>query len=78
VRGGDVGPDLTNVRLRRSKKWLFEWLEDPSLSRPSTGMPAFTWNSYEEINNINAYLDILKTPVDSAKIRKRKESDQGR
>ncbi len=70
--GGDVGPDLTNVRLRRSKKWLFEWLEDPSLSRPSTGMPAFTWNSYKEINNIIAYLDTLKTPVDTKKILKEK------
>ena len=66
--GGDVGPDLTNVRLRRSKEWLFQWLDDPSFIRPATGMPAFTWKSYQEINDIIAYLDTLKTPVDGAAI----------
>ncbi|MFQ5779486.1 MAG: c-type cytochrome [Nitrospiria bacterium] len=71
--GGDVGPDLTNVRLRRSKEWLFQWLEDPSLSRPSTGMPAFEWKSDEEIYNIIAYLDTLKTPVDTETILKEKD-----
>lgn len=71
--GGDVGPDLTNVRLRRSKEWLFQWLEDPSLTRPATGMPAFTWNSDQEIHDIIAYLDTLKTPVDREKILKEKD-----
>jgi len=71
--GGDVGPDLTNVRLRRSEAWLIQWLEDPSLSRPATGMPGFVWDSDQEIYDIIAYLDTLKTPVDSAKILQEKD-----
>jgi len=70
--GGDVGPDLTNVRLRRSEEWLYQWLDDPSLSRPATGMPGFVWDSDQEIYDIIAYLDTLKVPVDSAKILQEK------
>lgn len=68
--GGEVGPRLTNVALRRSRKWLFEWLEDPSLSRPATGMPVFEWQSEEEIINIVSYLYTLLTPVNSQEILK--------
>ncbi len=70
--GGDVGPRLTNVGLRRSKDWLFQWLEDPSNSRPATGMPAFEWQSEEEILNIIAYLYTFLTPVNSKEILKEK------
>lgn len=72
--GGEVGPDLTQVRIRRSEKWLFQWLEDPSLSRPSTGMPGFAWESEQEIYDIIAYLDSVKKPVDADKIL-REETD---
>jgi len=71
--GGAVGPDLTNVRLRRSKEWLVRFLEDPTLVRPSSGMPGFPWESEEEIYNIISYLDILKEPVDKEKILKEKD-----
>ena len=70
--GGLVGPDLTNVLLRRSKERLVRWLEDPTLFRPSSGMPIFAWNSQQEIYDIIAYLDTLKTPVNSREILKEK------
>ena len=70
--GGLVGPDLTNVLLRRSKAHLVRWLEDPTLFRPSSGMPIFTWDSEQEIYDIIAYLDTLKTPVNSLEILKEK------
>ena len=70
--GGEVGPDLTNVGLRRPKEWLARWLEDPTLFRPSSGMPGFTWKSEQEIYDIIAYLDTLKQPVEKEKILKEK------
>ena len=70
--GGLVGPDLTNVLLRRSKERLVRWLEDPTLFRPSSGMPIFPWNSEQEIYDIIAYLDTLKTPVNVQEILKEK------
>ena len=71
--GGLVGPDLTNVLLRRSKERLVRWLEDPTLFRPSSGMPIFPWNSEQEIYDIIAYLDTLKTPVNVQEILKEKD-----
>ncbi|MBI3757308.1 MAG: cytochrome c, partial [Deltaproteobacteria bacterium] len=50
--GGEVGPDLSNIGLRRSQDWLVRWLEDPTLFRPSSGMPGFTWKSEQEIYDI--------------------------
>lgn len=70
--GGEVGPDLTNLGLRRSKEWLVRWLEDPTLFRPSSGMPGFSWKSEQEIHDIIAYLDTFKQPVDKEKILKEK------
>ncbi len=71
--GGAVGPDLTNVRLRRSKQWLVRWFEDPTLIRPSSGMPGFPWESEQEIYDIISYLDTLKHPVDKEKILKERD-----
>jgi cytochrome c2 len=71
--GGAVGPDLTNVRLRRSKQWLVRWFEDPTLIRPSSGMPGFPWESEQEIYDIISYLDTLKHGVDKEKILKEKD-----
>ena len=73
--GGKVGPDLTQVRLRRSKEHLVRWLEDPTLFRPSSGMPGFPWKSEQEIYDIIAYLDSLKKPVNAAEILN-KEKDR--
>lgn len=40
-RGGNTGPDLTWVGLRRSPAWLRVWLADPPAWKPDTKMPPF-------------------------------------
>ncbi len=55
-KGGDVGPDLTQVKQRRSDEWLFKWLKDPPLIKPDTVMPKMKWDSDQEILDIISYL----------------------
>lgn len=68
--GGLVGPDLTQVGIRRTEEWLFRWLEDPSAVLSGTDMPTFEWDSDQEIMDVIAYLTSLKKPVDSGSILK--------
>lgn len=68
--GGLVGPDLTQVGIRRSEEWLFKWLSDPPEILPGTDMPKFEWESDQEIWDIITYLSSLKKPVDSTSILK--------
>ncbi len=68
--GGLVGPDLTQVGIRRTEEWLFNWLSDPPLILPGTDMPKFEWESEQEIMDVIAYLVSLKKPVDTATILK--------
>ncbi len=55
-RGGDVGPDLTNIKERRSDEWLFKWLKDPPSIKPDTIMPKMKWESDQEIIDVIYYL----------------------
>ena len=55
-RGGNLGPDLTNVKERRSGEWLFKWLKDPHALKPDTIMPRVTWTSDREIHDVISYL----------------------
>lgn len=68
--GGLVGPDLTQVGIRRTEEWLFRWLEDPSAVLPGTDMPTIEWDSDQEIMDVVSYLTSLKKPVDSGNILK--------
>lgn len=68
--GGLVGPDLTQVGIRRTEEWLFRWLGDPSAVLPGTDMPTIEWESDQEIMDVIAYLTSLKKPVDSGSILK--------
>ena len=68
--GGLVGPDLTQVGIRRTEEWLFRWLGDPSAVLPGTDMPTIEWVSDQEIWDVIAYLVSLKRPVDPASILK--------
>lgn len=74
--GGIVGPDLTQVGIRRSEDWLFNWLSDPPAVLPDTDMQKFEWESDQEIWDIIAYLVSLKRPVDSAPILKSPTREQ--
>lgn len=68
--GGLVGPDLTQVGVRRTEEWLFNWLSAPPLILPGTDMPKFEWESDQEIMDVIAYLVSLKKPVDTVAILK--------
>jgi len=54
-KGGRVGPDLTNIRKRRSKKWERKWLANPDAVKPGTFMPNFNL-SEEEIGALTEFL----------------------
>ncbi|MEN8262872.1 MAG: c-type cytochrome [Nitrospirota bacterium] len=55
-RGGDIGPDLTNIKQRHSEEWLFKWLKDPHSIKPGTIMPIISWTSDQEIYDVISYL----------------------
>lgn len=61
-----VGPDLTQTTIRRSSDWLMTFLTDPSKLVDGTKMPMFDWTSDEEINDVIAYLETIKKPVDKS------------
>ncbi|MBI5136054.1 MAG: c-type cytochrome [Nitrospirae bacterium] len=63
-KGGQVGPDLTQLAVRRKPEWIENWLRDPSLVVPGTDMPTFEWESDQELADLIAYLSSLATPVD--------------
>ncbi|CAE6796989.1 c-type cytochrome [Nitrospira defluvii] len=69
-QGSEVGPDLTQVGLRRAPGKLLEFIYDPEDQFPDTKMPRFPWKSKQEVADIVAYLQTLKKPVDRDAIRK--------
>ncbi len=66
--GGETGPALNQVTVRRSKQWLFNWIWDPTEMFPQTAMPVFDWNNDQEIADVIAFLETLKRDFDSEKI----------
>ena len=68
-KGGSVGPSLTQVGVRRSGDWLYDFLMDPDSVIPDTKMPLFDWED-NDLEDVIAYLVSLKTPVNSEKILK--------
>lgn len=65
--GGLVGPNLNQVTVRRSDKWLLKWLIDPAAVKPGTLMPKFELDVGER-EAIVSYLKQLATPVPSQAI----------
>ena len=68
--GGSVGPDLTQVAIRRSEAWLYDFLTDPDTVVPDTKMPLFEWKSDQELYDVIGFLISLKKPVESEAILK--------
>ncbi|HIN32608.1 MAG TPA: c-type cytochrome [Nitrospirales bacterium] len=66
--GGETGPALNQVTVRRSKQWLFNWIWDPTEMFPQTGMPVFDWKGDQEIADVIAFLETLKLDFDKDKI----------
>lgn len=60
-KGGDQGPDLSDIGLHHSAAWLHSYVEAPSRFHPDTKMPAFgpPVLSHEEIEDLAQYLASL-------------------
>ncbi|MBI4420902.1 MAG: cytochrome b N-terminal domain-containing protein [Gemmatimonadetes bacterium] len=60
--GGDAGPDLTTVGLRKSAGWMHSFIESPVRFHPDTRMPAYgpPALSHQEIEEIAQYLGSLR------------------
>lgn len=65
--GGQVGPDLNQVTIRRDQNWLMAWLNNPSEIKPGTLMPTFDWKEGQR-EAVIAYLSNLAKPVDGQAI----------
>jgi mono/diheme cytochrome c family protein len=46
-RGGQVGPDHTDVASRLTKEWIEQWLKDPQAIQPEVRMPRFKFKDWE-------------------------------
>jgi nitric oxide reductase subunit C len=66
-KGGSVGPDLTQVAIRRSKDWLYDFLFNPETVVPDTKMPRFDLDD-QALTDVVGFLTSLMKPVDSEKI----------
>lgn len=58
-RGGNAGPDLTLVGLRRAPDWLRLWLKDPKAWKHDTLMPDFRL-AEGDLDALVSYLSSLK------------------
>jgi ubiquinol-cytochrome c reductase cytochrome b subunit len=60
-KGGDQGPELTEIGLHHSAAWLHSYIEAPSRFHPDTKMPTFgpPVLSHEEIEELAEYLASL-------------------
>ena len=66
-KGGKVGPDLTQVGIRRSDDWLYDFLMDPDVIVPDTKMPQFDWED-DDLEDVIAFLISNQIPVERDKI----------
>lgn len=54
--GGGIGPDLTEVKNRRSDNWIRDQLNNARVHNPDSPMPSFAYLSEREKNAIIKYL----------------------
>ena len=60
-KGGAVGPNLTNVGVRRDRNYIYQQIKDPKSHNPRTAMPSFGDRlSDGDINALADYLSGLK------------------
>jgi len=66
-KGGNQGPDLSDIGLHHSAAWLHSYVEAPSRFHPGTKMPTFgpPALSHEEIEDLAQYLSSLRGPPGS-------------
>jgi len=58
--GGNVGPDLTHVGIRRDKEWIEEQIKNPKSHDPNSIMPGFSSVSEKDREDVAGYLSGLR------------------
>jgi len=76
--GGTVGPDLTQVAVRRTDERLVNWLKDPSALLKDTDMPKAPWKDEQEIFDLLAYFKTLRKEIKKDFLGKVPEKEAGR
>lgn len=76
--GGTVGPDLTQVTVRRTDERLVDWLKDPSALLKDTDMPKVPWKDEQEILDLLAFFKTLRKEVNKDFLGKVPEKEAGR
>ena len=61
--GGAVGPDLTQVTVRRTDERLLDWLKDPAALLKDTDMPKVPWKDEGEIFDLIAYFKTIRQEI---------------
>ncbi|MBI5887484.1 MAG: cytochrome c [Deltaproteobacteria bacterium] len=61
--GGTVGPDLTQVTVRRTDEGLVNWLKDPPSLLKDTDMPKVPWKEEQEIFDLIAYFKTFRREI---------------
>lgn len=72
--GGAVGPDLTQVTIRRTDERLVKWLNDPPSLLKDTDMPKVSWASEQEVFDLIAFFKTVRKEIRKdflAKVSKR-------
>lgn len=46
-RGGEIGPDHTDLASRLKREWIEQWLRDPQSITPDVRMPRYTFKDWE-------------------------------
>jgi nitric oxide reductase subunit C len=76
--GGTVGPDLTQVTVRRTDERLMDWLKDPSAILKDTDMPKVPWKDEQEILDLLAYFKTFKKEIKKDFLGKVPEKEAGK
>ena len=63
-KGGDKGPDLTEVGAHHSVSWLHSYVENPGLFHPESDMAPFgpPVLTHEDIEEVARYMGTLRGP----------------
>lgn len=76
--GGMVGPDLTQVTVRRTDERLVNWLKDPPSLLKDTDMPKVPWKAEKEIFDLIAYFKTFRKEVRSDFLGKVSKREAGK
>lgn len=76
--GGAIGPDLTQVTVRRTDERLVRWLNDPPSLLKDTDMPKVPWGSQQEIFDLIAFFKTVKKDINRDFLGKVSKKEAGR